>query len=278
VGRDGCLRLVDLDDGTEIARRAGMGTLDSVAMCGEAKRTIVGAGTAEGVVVSEFAKGKLRKNIKSGDDKPCSALQVVRIGGERNFVLAYDRVVAVQNLSSGGLAVPTTDGHEGGVMALAATARCGVPLAVSGGSEGGLLKWDLNALSEAAPLVQAHSRHVTAVAVADLGERGVSVTAGSEGNMRIWDLDTMDDCGVDFEGHTDWVRSIAIGSLHGMAIIVSGGDDYTVRVWTTDGRLLQTIMLSTAVRSLAISGSTVIAGADVGLTAIDLSESMHHDP
>jgi WD40 repeat protein len=272
AGRDGSLRLVKLDNGTEMARLTEMGTLDSVAMFAEAKRTIVGAGSGKSFVVGEFANGKLRQTVRNGDGEPCSAVQVVEVGGEAHFAVACDRVVALQSVSSGRGIGPTAGGHEGGVTALAATTRHGVPLAVSGGGEGGLLKWDLEARGEAAPLVRAHSRHVTAVAVADLGERGVIVTAGGEGNMRIWDLDTMDDYGVDFEGHTDWVRSIAVGSLEGVPIIVSGGDDYTVRVWTVGGRSLQTIMLATAVRSLAISGSTVIVGADVGLTAIDLSK------
>jgi WD40 repeat protein len=166
---------------------------------------------------------------------------------------------------------PKTGGHEGGVTALATATRHGVPLAISGGGEGGLLKWDLTAVRVAGPLVQAHSRHITALAIAELEEHGVIVTAGGEGKMRTWDLDTMAEHGVNFVGHTDWVRSIAVGSLSGVPIIVSGGDDYTVRVWTADGRPLQTIMLATAVRALAMSGSTVIVGADVGLAAIDLS-------
>jgi WD40 repeat protein len=276
AGRDGCLRLMRLDDGTEIGRHAEEATLDGVAMCSAAGRTVLGAGTFEGVVVSEFANDLLqpsrrrRRSRRDGDGKPCRALQAVMVGDEECLAIGFDRTVALYNVSSGRVLSPKTGGHEGGVTALAATARHGVPLAISGGGEGGLLKWDLTAVHVVAPLVQAHSRHITAVAIADFDDQGVIVTAGGEGKMRTWDLGTMADHGVEFVGHTDWVRSIVVGSLDGVPVIVSGGDDYTVRVWTADGHLLQTIMLATAVRALAMSGSTVIVGADVGLAAIDL--------
>jgi WD40 repeat protein len=271
AGRDGSVRVLQLADGAEIGRLAEMDdTCDGVAMCTAAGRTLVGAGTPRGVVVSELADGLLQQSGRSGE-KRCRALQAIVVGDEEYLAAGCDRTVALHNVSTRRSVSATTEGHEGGVTALATITRHGVPLAISGGGEGGLLKWDLTTLRVAAPLVQAHSRHITAVAVADIGDGGVIVTAGGEGKMRTWDLDTMGDNRVDFVGHTDWVRSIAVGSLDGVPIVVSGGDDYTVRVWTTEGRPLQTIALATAVRAVAISGSTVIVGADVGLAALELS-------
>jgi WD40 repeat protein len=273
VGRDAQLRLGRVSDGHALSAAVKLDGIPEAASLhvGE-DRTIVAAGTTKGIKVFSPTQGTLRPIATYGADERCRGLDVLRLDGNDAFIAGRDRWVwryGVDKRGSGSKA--PTAGHEGGVTALAVAISRNRPLALSGGGEGTLLLWDIETGCPMGPAIPAHTGIVTAVAFADPDSLGVAVSAGSDGLMTTWDLGNLGERGPSLEGHTDWVRSIAFGYLGTTPVIVSGGDDYTVRLWTPRGELLRTIMLSTAVRTIAMDGTTAVIGTDVGLLAIDFA-------
>ncbi|WP_345704965.1 hypothetical protein [Kitasatospora paranensis] len=84
-------------------------------------------------------------------------------------------------------------GHPGGAVATADVD--GVPVAVTGGSEGLVRVWDLTTGGQIGPHLPGRGPGVRAAATATADGRAVAVCSGWDGTVRVWDLATGDALG-----------------------------------------------------------------------------------
>jgi WD40 repeat protein len=110
------------------------------------------------------------------------------------------------------------------------------PRAVSGGADGALQVWDLEAGHLTATL-EGHTRDVWGVGITPDGTRAISSSA--DDSVRVWDLDASRPIAT-IEGHTGKVVGVAISADGRRA--VWGAVDRTVRMWDLEtGRQIVTL-------------------------------------
>jgi WD40 repeat protein len=133
-------------------------------------------------------------------------------------------------------------GHDGWVLAVAGrlpgSARrlaggsrggpSGGHLLASGGDDGAVRLWDLDAGAPAGGPLTGHAGWVLAVAAFATAEGQARVASGGDdGTVRLWDPAAGKQVGRTLTGHTGPVWAVAAGP----GLLASGGDDGTVRLW-----------------------------------------------
>ncbi len=129
-------------------------------------------------------------------------------------------------------------------VALAAD-RDGRLVAVSGGDDGMVRVWDVEACTQlggplactqlGGPLRDQTDRVFSVALAADRDGRLVAASGGDDGMVRVWDVEACMELGEPLRGHTDRVFSVALAAdRDGRLVAASGGDDGMVRVWDVE--------------------------------------------
>ncbi|MEW2072186.1 AAA family ATPase [Streptomyces sp. NPDC013433] len=157
---------------------------------------------------------------------------------------------------------PLLDGDDA-LLCVAVASVGGRAHAVTGGHDGAVRVWDLEAGEEVCELGR-HEGSVRCVAVASVGGRAHAVTGGHDGAVRVWDLEAGKE--VREPGrHEGPVRCAAVASVGGRAHAITAGNDATVRVSDLlTGAETAVLCLSESPQELAVAtdGTVVVALAD----------------
>jgi WD40 repeat protein len=117
------------------------------------------------------------------------------------------------------------------IRAVAVALIDGAPFAVTGGRDGAVRVWDLQAGAARGEALPAHAKGVTALAVGQVDGTPFAVTGGSDRRVRVWDLRTGTARGEPLRGHTSGVTAVAVGQVDGTSVAVTGSRDGSMRVW-----------------------------------------------
>ncbi|UGT65225.1 WD40 repeat domain-containing protein [Nocardia asteroides] len=233
-GRDGTVRVWDLDTGTEHLVLPGHTPAVRAVACTQlgARPVAVTGGLDRRVRVWYLDTGTEHLVLTSHTGSVL-AVACTELGGRPVAVTASDDgTVRVWYLDTGTEHLVLT-GHTGWVWAVACTKLGGRPVAVTGGLDRTVRVWYLDTGTEHLVLT-GHTGSVFAVACTQLGARPVAVTGGRDDQtVRVWYLDTGTEHLV-LTGHTGWVLAVACTQLGGRPVAVTAGDDRTVRVWYLD--------------------------------------------
>ncbi|RZB16100.1 hypothetical protein StrepF001_28320 [Streptomyces sp. F001] len=140
----------------------------------------------------------------------------------------------------------------------------GRPHAVTGGGDGTVRVWDLEAGQEVRVLA-GHKGGVRCVAAASVEGRPYAVTGGGDGTVRVWDLEAGQEVRV-LAGHKGGVRCVVVASVGGRPHTLTGGEDDTVRISDMlTGAEEDVLCLPEGLRALAVAtdGMVVAALADM---------------
>ncbi|MER5938430.1 caspase family protein, partial [Streptomyces sp. NPDC001928] len=171
----------------------------------------------------------------------------------------------------------TLTGYTGSMEGVACTVIDGRPHAVTGGSDGTVLVWDLSDGTLRATLT-GHTDSVESVACTVIDSRPHAVTGGFDGTVLVWDLSD-DRLRGTLTGHTDSVQGVACTVIDSRPHAVTGGSNGTVCVWDlSDGTLRATLTGHTdSVQGVACTvidsrPHTVTGGSDGTVCVWDLSD------
>ncbi|RAY15331.1 hypothetical protein DPM19_11535 [Actinomadura craniellae] len=203
---------------------------------------------------------------KAADELFANALIALSVGA--------DSLVRTTQFWNPGFLVPPTVvspgfqvGHSGPVFGVAVHWIQDLPVAVTGGGDGTVRRWDLAAKEPLGEPLRTPAP-VFAVTVAAPGGRPIIVAGGADGAVRLWDLATGAPAGLPLPGPRP-VMSLAAGHLDGRPVIVAGGGDGTVRVWDLDTRreIARHAPGPASVPAVAlaeVAGRSVVVGGDYG--------------
>ncbi|HUR06953.1 MAG TPA: WD40 repeat domain-containing protein [Nonomuraea sp.] len=182
-------------------------------------------------------------------DAPTRAIALGTAGGREIVATGGDDLVIRVWDTGTGQQLHAAAGHDGPVLALAATGG----LIYTGGADGVLRVWD--AAGSLGELADRHAGAINAVCA-----HGTLLVAGSDdGMVRLTDLSdgrTLHS----LPGHTGWVNAVAAGD----GLVASAGADRLVRIWDADtGRELRVLegheASVTGLAFLTVSGLPALA-------------------
>jgi WD40 repeat protein len=279
-GDNGTVRVWDPDAGKLLHTLTGHHDLvPTVAVSADGHRAVSG-GDDETVRIWDPDAGTLLHTL-TGHDGWVLAV-AVSADGRRAVSGCDDGTVRIWDVATGkqiasagkrsvfGLVRRSPRGDQGSVRSVSISADG--RLAVSGGDDGTVRVWDLDAGTLLHALT-GHDRGVTVVAVSADGRRAVS--GGDDGTVRVWDLDAGTLLHA-LTGHDRGVTAVAVSADGRRA--VSGGDNGTVRMWDlTQGAELASFVSGNSIAAMAATpvGARVVAGTSVG--AVHLLELREHD-
>jgi len=229
-------------------------TIHSVAVTGDGKRAISGAGDNT-VKIWDLQKHNCIATLEGHTDEVNSV--AVTGDGKRAISGADDKTVKIWDLQKHNC-IATLEGHTGLVWSVAVTSDG--KRAISGAGDNTVKIWDLQKHNCIATL-EGHTNEVNSVAVTGDGKRAIS--GASDNTVKIWDLQKHN-CIATLEGHTGSVWSVAVTGDGKRAIF--GASDKTVKIWDLQKHnCIATLEGHTdEVNSVAVTGDgkLAISGAD----------------
>ena len=153
--------------------------------------------------------------------------------------------------------------YSGEIWQVAAGQVAGKPIAVSSGSAGEIIVWDLRTLKPIDPPLRGHKSGIRGLAVAELGGQTIAVSGDMNGTVIVWDLATHKQRKV-LTGHTDKVWPMAVTTVRGKNIVISGSDDKKTLIWDLDSAA-QPIQLEYPAKVFDVAVSNV-RGTPVAVT------------
>jgi Caspase domain/WD domain, G-beta repeat len=143
--------------------------------------------------------------------------------------------------------------YSGEVWQVAAGQVAGKPIAVTGGSAGEILVWDLTTLRPVNPPLLAHKSGIRGLTVATVGGRTIAVSGDQHGTVMVWDLAAHQQLRV-LSGHTDQVWPMAVTTVRDKNIVISGSEDKKTLIWDLDsGALLKQLAYPARVIDVAVT-------------------------
>ncbi|GAA1673093.1 hypothetical protein GCM10009733_082800 [Nonomuraea maheshkhaliensis] len=118
-------------------------------------------------------------------------------------------------------------GHFGAVEAVAVGVVNGKVIAVSGGADTTVRRWDLMAGRAADTTIGGGAGVVTGLAFGVLQDKPVIISGGTDATVRVWDAGTGAPIGSPLVGHSGPVNAVAASRT----VMASAGSDGTVRLW-----------------------------------------------
>ncbi|MFG3720340.1 caspase family protein [Streptomyces massasporeus] len=173
----------------------------------------------------------------------------------------------------------TRDSQErtGAVNGVACGEADGVPVAVSGGTDGLVRVWDLRT-GELRSVLTGHQGAINAVACTEVDGTSVGLTGGDDYTVRVWDLSTGESLAV-LSGQGGAVNGLACTTVNRVPVAVVGGGDAAVRLWdlTTGDQLASLVGHPGAVNGVTcttVDGvpHAVSVGADGSVRLWDLQD------
>lgn len=233
---DRCLRVWDLETGSEVGCMKGESRLVGVVLMPDGSAAI--SAEWDGLAKLELWKVDAAERVGTiGSHLGVSALAVTPDG--RQLVSgSRDGSVRIWDLTKRSTSTGPSLEWERGAIAITPDSRhvvCGV-------GDGALRVWNLEDGSEVRAL-QGHSSRITALALTSEGEQVIS--GSTDQTARIWDLATGLEL-IAFRGHSGPVTAVAVTSDN--HYVVTASDDHTVRIWNANsGDVLRTLIHSGAV-------------------------------
>ena len=266
-GADGTLRIWDLAKGLAIGGYLGDGDeppwlntdLVEIDICEiDGRKVAVSAGLDGHVRLWDLAK-----SMSAGEEKSKKGGKKKAKKGNTKGLRDFDGV----SLGKG------KDRHKNAACAIRTGELHGQPVAVTGGEDGTVRIWDLQARTLIGKPLRGHSGPVRAVAIGDMNGATVAVSGGYDGTVWIWDVATETPIHEPLTGHTDSVRAIAIGKCQGRAVVVSGAEDQTVRIWDlATGSAEACFSVLDRVSDIAVESGTILVAAASRVICLDVPE------
>jgi WD40 repeat protein/serine/threonine protein kinase len=251
-GRDGTLRLWELNTGRWLRNLEGHeGEVTSVC-CDAAGRWVLSAGADQTLRLWDLSAGRCLRTFTGHQAKVTAACFHPASG--QALSCGWDQTLKLWDLSTGGL-LRTFEGAAGRVNAVCLSPDGRLALSGSGNiaaaeREGAVQLWQVSS-GCCLRSFPGHRDRVTAVAVGPDGRQAIS---GSwDKTVRLWDLEAGRCVGV-LEGHEDRVHTVCFGPEGRYAF--SGSEDGTLRQWHVQRQRCVRVfdMHRLAVTSVAVSG------------------------
>lgn len=176
----------------------------------------------------------------------------------------------------------TVGQHGSDIASVAACVVDDEQVAVSGGDDGTVRVWSVEACQPLTPPLRGHTGRVTTIATAEIKGDPVAVTGGWDNRLFVWDLRTGTQIGESLGCHTAAITQVAIAEVNGRPIAVSASLDDTVGVWDLDRhtRLGNPMVANThGVTAVAVGrvGGALIA-VSAGYEVVRLWDLKRHEP
>jgi WD40 repeat protein len=117
------------------------------------------------------------------------------------------------------------------VKVITCTSLEGRLVAVTGGSDGTVRLWDLEARTQMGRSLVAHEGFVTGLACARVRGANIVISGGMDGTFQVWDLQRQKRIGQPVRINDSWVSSMCCISREDADYLVLGGNLGTLEVW-----------------------------------------------
>jgi WD40 repeat protein len=242
-----------------VALRSGDGTAPQIMAVGE-----------DAVIRSwPLAPGRQQVTVLSAGEHAGCAVAVAR-AWDQPVVLTggfLGEITIWDSIDSTRLWGPVS-GHLGVVSALTSGRTGQADWLVSGGEDGYLRAWDLNAAHSPVRQPAGHAGEVTDAVVIKTAERYAVVSSGADGVIQIVDPDngTVQDV---WDAPCGGIRCLATISFPDRPMLLAGGLDGTLTAWEPAGRLLTDHPVQAHSRVLRAIGTARISDRNIVITGGD---------
>jgi len=233
---------------------------------------VVLAASEDGMVRSwPLAAGRQQATVMFADEHAGCAVAFGQVRGRPAFLTGgfLGEVTVWDDSTDGARLWGPMSGHLGVVSALATGRTGGSDWLVSGGEDGYIRGWDLDAADSVRRRPTGHTSEVTDAVVVDRADWSAVVSSGADGTIQTLDPTTGEVLDPVWAAPDRGIRCLATARFPGGPLLLAGGLDGTLVVWDSAGRLLTAPPIQAHSGVLRAIVTDRVSGRDVVITGGD---------